>query len=324
MLALALVLDGRTRGEAAGLCGMDRQTLRDWVHRYNTEGLAGLSDRPQPGPTPRLTAEQEAAMAALVRVGPELSEHGVIRWRRKDLARVIEHRYGVVLHDARAAVPCSGVWVFGACPCGPGTPATTRRHRRLSGRVRRPRSREPARRRARQAAGSLVPRRGPGGATGHADARVGRARLASARATRPALRMGLPVRRGLPRTRRRRRSRAALRQHGSDEPAPRRDQQAGHARGACRRRARRCRLAPERRQAGRARQPEPATLAPYAPELNPVENVWQYLRQNQLSNRVFESYDAIVHACCDAWNALVATPERIASIATRRWAKITA
>lgn len=99
MLALALVLDGRTRGEAARLCGMDRQTLRDWVHRYNTEGLAGLLDRPQPGPTPRLTAEQETAVAELVRVGPELSEHGVIRWRRKDLARVIEHHYGVMLAE---------------------------------------------------------------------------------------------------------------------------------------------------------------------------------------------------------------------------------
>ena len=49
MLALALVLDGRTRTEAAELCGMDRQTLRDWVHRYNDLGLAGLSDRMPPG-----------------------------------------------------------------------------------------------------------------------------------------------------------------------------------------------------------------------------------------------------------------------------------
>ncbi len=58
MLALALVLDGRTRTEAAQTRGMDRQTLRDWVHRYNVEGLAGLSDRKAPGPTPRLSAGQ--------------------------------------------------------------------------------------------------------------------------------------------------------------------------------------------------------------------------------------------------------------------------
>ena len=62
------------------------------------------------------------------------------------------------------------------------------------------------------------------------------------------------------------------------------------------------------------------TLPPYSPELNPVENIWQYLRQTWLSNRVFESYDAILHAGCDAWNRLIAQPERIISIGMRDWA----
>ena len=62
-------------------------------------------------------------------------------------------------------------------------------------------------------------------------------------------------------------------------------------------------------------------LPPYSPELNPQENVWQYLRQNYLANRVFETYDAIVDACCEAWNSLAAQPGRIASIATRDWAQ---
>jgi len=66
------------------------------------------------------------------------------------------------------------------------------------------------------------------------------------------------------------------------------------------------------------------TLPPYSPELNPVENIWQFLRQNRLANRVFENYDAIVDACCDAWNALIALPEQIVSITTRDWAKVTA
>lgn len=99
MLALALVLDGRTRTEAAETCGMDRQTLRDWVHRYNDQGLAGLSDRKAPGPTPRLTAEQQAEIAALVRSGPDLAQHGVVRWRRADLSQVIASRYGVQLAE---------------------------------------------------------------------------------------------------------------------------------------------------------------------------------------------------------------------------------
>lgn len=62
-------------------------------------------------------------------------------------------------------------------------------------------------------------------------------------------------------------------------------------------------------------------LPSYSPELNPVENIWQFLRQNYLANRVFDTYTDIVGACCEAWNALIAEPERIRSIASRIWAK---
>src|SRR3954451_10018053 len=71
MLALALVLEGGSRAEAARAAGMDRQTLRDWVHRYNAEGLAGLSDRRRPGPRPRLTPEQAAELEDVVERGPD-------------------------------------------------------------------------------------------------------------------------------------------------------------------------------------------------------------------------------------------------------------
>jgi transposase len=57
-----------------------------------------------------------------------------------------------------------------------------------------------------------------------------------------------------------------------------------------------------------------------SPELNPVETVWQYLRQNWLSNRVFDSYDAILEAGCNAWNRLIDQPQTIRSIGTRDWA----
>ena len=63
-------------------------------------------------------------------------------------------------------------------------------------------------------------------------------------------------------------------------------------------------------------------LPRYSPELNPVENVWEFLRANFLSHRVWENYDAIVDACCDAWNKLMRMPEQIASIATRSWAQV--
>jgi transposase len=100
MLALALVLEGLTRTEAARTAGMDWQTLRDWVHRYNAEGLTGLRDRVgETGPKRRLSAEQEAELAEWVRRGPGLATHGVVRWRRADLARVIAERFGVVLAE---------------------------------------------------------------------------------------------------------------------------------------------------------------------------------------------------------------------------------
>jgi hypothetical protein len=66
----------------------------------------------------------------------------------------------------------------------------------------------------------------------------------------------------------------------------------------------------------------PIFLPSRAPELNPVENVWQYLRQNWLSNTVFENYDAIVDAACEAWRKLIAEPERITSIGMRDWAHV--
>ena len=66
----------------------------------------------------------------------------------------------------------------------------------------------------------------------------------------------------------------------------------------------------------------PIFLPSRAPELNPVENVWQYLRQNWLSNTVFENYDAIIDAACAAWRNLIAQPETITSIGMRDWAHI--
>jgi DDE superfamily endonuclease len=63
-------------------------------------------------------------------------------------------------------------------------------------------------------------------------------------------------------------------------------------------------------------------LPPYAPELNPIENVWEYLRGNLLSMRLWDSYEAIVDACCEAWNAFIADVARVASVTTRNWATV--
>ncbi len=70
--------------------------------------------------------------------------------------------------------------------------------------------------------------------------------------------------------------------------------------------------------------PENISIIPLpakCPELNPVENIWQFMRDNWLSNRIFETYDEIVNHCCDAWNKLIDQPERIMSIGRRKWAQ---
>jgi transposase len=99
LLSLAAVLDGMNRTQAARIGGMDRQTLRDWVHRFNAHGPDGLLDSWSKGPEPRLSAEQRAEVAELVETGPHRAVHGVVRWRRIDLQRVILERFGVAYHE---------------------------------------------------------------------------------------------------------------------------------------------------------------------------------------------------------------------------------
>ena len=100
MLAVALVMEGHSREAAAETCGMDRQTLRDWVHRFNADGLAGLFDLPrQNGPKTHLSPEQEAVVAGWVEQGPDLARDGVVRWRCVDLQDRIKREWGVGLHE---------------------------------------------------------------------------------------------------------------------------------------------------------------------------------------------------------------------------------
>jgi transposase len=99
LLAIALVLEGASRLEAARQTGMDRQTLRDWVHRYNESGVDGLVSRTPPGPTPKLTPTQMQALYHLVIAGPDLAVHQVIRWRCVNLRDEVTRRFGVTVDE---------------------------------------------------------------------------------------------------------------------------------------------------------------------------------------------------------------------------------
>jgi len=99
LLAIAMVLDGDSREDAARQAGMDRQTLRDWVHRFNDLGVDGLISRCAPGPTPKLTAAQMQELRALVIAGPDPAVHHVARWRCVDLRDEVARRFGVTVQE---------------------------------------------------------------------------------------------------------------------------------------------------------------------------------------------------------------------------------
>jgi transposase len=99
LLSLAAVLEGMNRTDAARIGGMDRQTLRDWVHRFNERGPDGLKDTWSKGNPRRLSPDQQAELARLVETGPDRAVHGVVRWRRIDLKHLIAERFGVAYHE---------------------------------------------------------------------------------------------------------------------------------------------------------------------------------------------------------------------------------
>ena len=100
LLAIAMVLEGASRLDAARQAGMDRQTLRDWVHRYNKAGVDGLVSRTAPGAKPKLTKAQMAELRELVIAGPDPETHKVVRWRCVDLRAEVARRFSVTVDEA--------------------------------------------------------------------------------------------------------------------------------------------------------------------------------------------------------------------------------
>ena len=95
LLALAVIYDGGSRGEAARVGGVGLQIVRDWVLRLNADGPGGLVDRKAPGKPPLLNAEHRAALAAAVEEGPKPDLDGVVRWRLVDLVQWLWERFGL-------------------------------------------------------------------------------------------------------------------------------------------------------------------------------------------------------------------------------------
>ena len=98
-LGISFLLEGKSREAAARASGMDRQTLRDWVHRYNAEGVTGLHPRPSPGRPSRLSEARMAELRTLVVDGPDPEKDGVVRWRCVDLRAAIAERFEVAVHE---------------------------------------------------------------------------------------------------------------------------------------------------------------------------------------------------------------------------------
>ena len=232
---------------------MDRQTLRDWVHRFNASGPQGLIDNWTEGPKPRLSEQQLAQFAQIVEAGPDREKDGVVRWRRIDLKWVIAERFGVAFHERYVGKLLKKLG-FSHISARPRHPAQDERIVEGFKKTSRARLEGPSRRAAGDDAGrDLVCARGPDRPEEWAGSAVGQARNTATAARRSALRQRLSVRRDLPSAGRRRRPRASLCRRRHDAASPRRNLTQCRRRRPCRSHPRQSRMA-HHGQARRARQ----------------------------------------------------------------------
>src|SRR6185312_11224190 len=307
LLALAAVRDGMNRTEAARIGGMDRQTLRDWAHRFNQYGPDGLIDIKPTGRPSKLSDEQKEALKQLVETGPDPEKDGVVRWRCVDLKRVLGQRFGVDLSEvslgralkklgfshlsARPRHPVQDpaaivtklapetpieVWFQDEMRVGQKNSLVYQWAKKGS----RPRQPKDQRYENAYVFGAVCASRDTGVALimPQADTEAMQAHLdAIGKAVAPGAHARLIL-----------------------------DKAGWHT-------------------TRKLKPPANVTLVPLppaCPELNAAENIWQYLRQTYLANRVFASYTDILDACQDAWRKLLAETGRITSIAARDWAII--
>ena len=321
LLALAAVYDGMSRAKAARIGGMDRQTLRDWVHRFNEQGAEGLINAQSPGRPSKLSLEQKEELRRLVEAGADPEKDGVARWRCVDLKRVIGERFGVDLSEVSLGriLKKLGFSHISARPLHP------KQDRQAIATFK---TNFPARVLETVSQLALATsievwfqdemRVGQKNSLVYQWAKKGtRPRQPKDQryenvyvfgAVCPSRDTGVAIIMPYANT-------EAMRKHLkeiSDAVAPGAhalvilDQAGWHT----------------TRKLKIPKNLTMVSLPPACPELNAAENIWQYLRQTYLSNRVFKNYTDILDACQDAWRKLLDETGRIASIATRDWAII--
>ena len=317
LLALAVISDGGSRSEAAQVDGVGRQIVRDWVLRFNAEGPDGLLQRSRSGRPARLNEARLAALIARVETGPLPAIDGVVRWRLPDLAQWLweDYRLGISESCLSATLRKHGYRKLTARPRHYGQnvheidafkknfPAVIARIRERTGRnvpldiwwqdeARVGQKNKITQRWAKQGTRPVAPK----------DQRTKSAwifgAICPARGVGAALVLPRCDTRGM---------QGHLEEISSQvEPGAHAviilDKAGWHT-------------------TGKLDIPDNITLLPLPPRSPaPVENVWQYLRQNRLSNRIFDNQDQIVSLCCDAWNNLTDRPSKIRSIGYRKWA----
>ncbi|PDT42081.1 IS630 family transposase [Sinorhizobium fredii] len=319
LLALASIYDGGSRSDAARLGNVTLQIVRDWVMRFNAHGPGGLMNGKAPGPKSRLNDRQRAALAQALERGPTPYLDGVVRWRLCDLVQWLweEFRVSVSEQTLSREVRAMG-------------------YRKLASRPKHHAQDPQAIEEFKKNFPAAVAEIASGAAKGKRieiwfqdEARVGQKNKITRRWARRGTRPSAPHDQ---------RTRSA---YIFGAICPKLGKAAALIMPWCDTYAMTQHLAEISRHVAKDAHavlivdqagwhmsnnlivPENITilpLPPKSPELNPVENLWRFMRENWLSNRVFKSYDDIVAHCCNAWRKLENQPWRIMSIGRRAWA----
>ena len=319
LLALAEIYDGGSRTAAARIGGVGLQIVRDWVVRFNARGPDGLLDGKAPGPCSRLDDAQRQALVEAVERDPIPAIHGVVRWRLIDLVQWLHEEFAVSLDEttvgrelkklgyvkltARPRHHAQNEYALEAFKKGASQPGWQR-----SGQPSRSTPieiwfQDEARVGQKNKITRRWARRGKRPSTSK-DQRTKSAYIFGAICPEHGKGAGLVLPFCNTETMSLHLTEISLMIAPGAHAVVLMDQAGWHTTGKL--------IVPDNLSI--------IALPAKCPELNPVENIWQFMRDNWLSNRVFTSYDNIIDHCCEAWNKLIDQPWHIMTIGRRKWA----